>query len=169
MKGRLPWQGSFGIRNKKKLYEKWLEVKKQTSTAELTEGLPSCIATYLDYCKNLEFEEEPNYEYLIGLFDQEKSANEVKLLEEEESKREKALAEEEQQNQAKRLFDEKKKMEDEMTKICDLWKNIRTNEKGNFDDEKPDFDILDELTGIMNQKYKLEESIKTMQGQIDTN
>ena len=169
MKGRLPWQGSFGIRNKKKLYEKWLDVKKETSTTKLTEGLPKCFATYLDYCKNLKFEEEPDYEYLIGLFDLEKSAEEVRLLEEEKIEREKMLAAEEERQKAKKLLDEKKTLEEEMTKICSLWKNITTNEEGTVNPDQPNFDLINELRGMMDRKDKLEESIKSMQGKTFKN
>ena len=43
--------------------------KKQNITSEhLFIGFPKEFSTYISYCKNLGYEEEPNYEYLSGLF-----------------------------------------------------------------------------------------------------
>jgi hypothetical protein len=33
------------------------------------EQIPPEVITYLSYCRNLKFEETPNYEYLLGLFE----------------------------------------------------------------------------------------------------
>jgi hypothetical protein len=41
---------------------------KGTSLEKLCENLPSEFSTYMDYCRKLEFTEEPNYEYLSALF-----------------------------------------------------------------------------------------------------
>ena len=35
---------------------------------ELCKGIPIEFATYLSYCKNLKFEEKPDYSYLKSLF-----------------------------------------------------------------------------------------------------
>ena len=34
----------------------------------LCSGLPEQFKTYLEYCRNLDFEKEPDYEYLRSLF-----------------------------------------------------------------------------------------------------
>ena len=33
-------------------------------------NLPDQFSEYLTYCRNLKFEEEPNYDYLLGLMQQ---------------------------------------------------------------------------------------------------
>lgn len=66
LRGSLPWQGLKAPTNKQK-YEK-IGMKKQTTTInELCYGFPIQFAQYLTYVRNLKFDEEPNYDYLIGL------------------------------------------------------------------------------------------------------
>lgn len=36
----------------------------------LCEGLPACFLSYMNYCRNLKFEQKPDYKYIKGLFDQ---------------------------------------------------------------------------------------------------
>ena len=64
LKGILPWQG---IRGKDKL-NKLVEKKIQIPNDVLCSGLPNEFLHYLNYCKNLKFEERPDYEFLKGLF-----------------------------------------------------------------------------------------------------
>ena len=67
MKGRLPWQGVTG--NKKmERYLKIYRMKKHTSAKKLCEGLPGEMEAYIEYSKKLEFEQEPDYNYLRSLF-----------------------------------------------------------------------------------------------------
>ncbi|KAG7820923.1 hypothetical protein KL942_000211 [Ogataea angusta] len=68
LKGELPWQGLKAPTNKMK-YEKIGEKKQATSIQQLCHKLPKAFADYLTYARNLRFEEEPNYEYLISLMD----------------------------------------------------------------------------------------------------
>lgn len=66
LRGSLPWQGLKAPTNKQK-YEK-IGMKKQTTTInELCYGFPIQFAQYLTYARNLKFDEEPDYAYLIGL------------------------------------------------------------------------------------------------------
>lgn len=66
LRGSLPWQGLKAPTNKQK-YEK-IGMKKQTTTInELCYGFPIQFAQYLTYVRNLKFDEEPDYAYLIGL------------------------------------------------------------------------------------------------------
>ena len=65
LKGYLPWQGLKHCKNK---YEKIKEKKLQIPTEILCFGLPQEIVVYLNYCKNLKFEDRPNYDYIRGLF-----------------------------------------------------------------------------------------------------
>jgi casein kinase 1 len=68
LRGSLPWQGLKAPTNKQK-YEKIGEKKKSTPISVLCEGFPDEFATYLNYARKLGFEENPDYELLIGLFD----------------------------------------------------------------------------------------------------
>ena len=69
LKKKLPWQGITG--NKKmERYLKIYKLKKNTSPEELCSGLPPEMAVYMDYAKNLEFEQEPDYNLLRKLFKQ---------------------------------------------------------------------------------------------------
>jgi casein kinase 1 len=68
LKGELPWQGLLGAKNKAEKYQKIKECKVNTSIELLCQGYPEEMATYMNYCKNLKFDEEPNYAFLIRLF-----------------------------------------------------------------------------------------------------
>ena len=69
LKGELPWQGLKG-NSKKVKYDAISEKKLETSISELCQGLPREFNMYMEYCKNLQFEETPDYEYLRNLFHQ---------------------------------------------------------------------------------------------------
>lgn len=66
LKGSLPWQG-IKARNEE-LYQKIMEMKRNIKIEDLCQGCPAIIAQYMHYCRNLNFEEEPNYECLRILF-----------------------------------------------------------------------------------------------------
>ncbi|EJD00929.1 casein kinase, partial [Fomitiporia mediterranea MF3/22] len=67
MRGRLPWQGLRGGTDKHR--DQRVREKKRTWTPErLCEGLPEELAKMLAYIKTLEYEDEPDYEYLKKLF-----------------------------------------------------------------------------------------------------
>ena len=65
LKGVLPWQG---LKNCNEKYTRIMEKKLQIPTEILCYGLPDEITYYLNYCKNLRFEDRPDYDYLRGLF-----------------------------------------------------------------------------------------------------
>ncbi|VDM50019.1 unnamed protein product [Toxocara canis] len=67
-RGVLPWQGLKAVTKKQK-YEKISEKKMSTPTEELCGGYPAEFGMYLNYCRRLRFEEEPDYVYLKQLFD----------------------------------------------------------------------------------------------------
>ncbi|ORY10828.1 kinase-like protein [Rhizoclosmatium globosum] len=67
LRGALPWQGMKAATNKQK-YEKIGEKKRTTPLRELCDGFPDEFAMYLQYCRDLKFEETPDYDYLRGLF-----------------------------------------------------------------------------------------------------
>lgn len=67
MKGILPWQGlARGKRDQNKIIGK---CKNDTSINELCDKLPICFAQYIWYCRNLKYDETPNYLYLKTLFE----------------------------------------------------------------------------------------------------
>ena len=68
LRGGLPWQGLKAATNKQK-YEKIGEKKQVTPIKELCEGFPGEFGQYLQYVRELGFEDTPDYDYLRGLFD----------------------------------------------------------------------------------------------------
>ena len=66
LRGSLPWQG-LRVNKKEDRYKKILEKKKMVNSKELCIGLPNQFYQFVDYCRLLKFDEEPNYEYLKGL------------------------------------------------------------------------------------------------------
>lgn len=66
-KSTLPWQGLKACTKKQK-YEKISEKKMSTTPEMLCKGYPAEFAMYLKYCRQLGFEEAPNYVYLRQLF-----------------------------------------------------------------------------------------------------
>jgi serine/threonine protein kinase len=67
LKGSLPWQG-LKVDKKEDRYKKIYEKKKSTTPEELCQGFPIEFSQYINYCRNLAFEQEPDYTYLRGLF-----------------------------------------------------------------------------------------------------
>ena len=66
-KGSLPWQG-LKATTKKQKYDRILEKKLSISVETLCGGLPQEFSEYISYCKNLKFDERPDYLYLARLF-----------------------------------------------------------------------------------------------------
>lgn len=67
LKGSLPWQGLKGD-SKKVKYDAIMEKKVTTSTMELCAGLPREFVSYLDYVRNLRFDDTPDYVQLRQMF-----------------------------------------------------------------------------------------------------
>jgi len=68
LKGSLPWQGLPG-RTKDEKYNTIKKKKLETSLEELCKGYPPEFKEYMEYCRQLKFEEEPNYKFLIDMFE----------------------------------------------------------------------------------------------------
>eukprot|EP00347_Sterkiella_histriomuscorum_P007864 403347267 len=66
-KGCLPWQNLFGVTNTEK-YRKIKEVKCGIQLKKFCEDCPAEFLLYMEHCRQLEFEEKPNYTYLEELF-----------------------------------------------------------------------------------------------------
>ena len=67
LKGSLPWQGII-VKTKEEKYAKILYKKQYITPEQLLDGFPCELINYIKYCKHLEYEQEPNYNYLTGLF-----------------------------------------------------------------------------------------------------
>ena len=65
--GRLPWQG-LPIKTKEDRYVKIMEKKRDTTPEELCKSLPDEFREYVHYTRNMNYEDDPNYEYLKSLF-----------------------------------------------------------------------------------------------------
>ena len=67
--GTLPWQGiSLKDHDRNKKYLEMLLLKKYTAVEVICSKLPKEFIDYIKYCKNLGFEQDPDYEYLRNLF-----------------------------------------------------------------------------------------------------
>uniref|UniRef100_A0A8R1DW40 non-specific serine/threonine protein kinase n=1 Tax=Caenorhabditis japonica TaxID=281687 RepID=A0A8R1DW40_CAEJA len=66
-RGTLPWQGLKAVTKRQK-YELISEKKCSTRVEDLCAGFPEAFAQYLNYCRSLGFEEQPDYGYLRNLF-----------------------------------------------------------------------------------------------------
>lgn len=69
LRGSLPWQG-LPVKNKEDRYQKIMEKKRNTTPEELCKDFPKEFEEYIKYTRKLEYEQDPNYEYLKGLFTQ---------------------------------------------------------------------------------------------------
>ena len=67
LKGYLPWQG-FKVKVKEDRYKKILEKKKEINSEKLCEDLPSIFQIFVDYTRNLEYLEEPDYDKFKNIF-----------------------------------------------------------------------------------------------------
>ena len=67
LKGSLPWQNLRG-QSKQEKYQAIADVKMSTPLDVLCRGLPTEFISYMNYVKNLEFTDVPNYKYLSKLF-----------------------------------------------------------------------------------------------------
>jgi len=67
LKGTLPWQGLAG-KNKEEKYDRIKEKKISTTIESLTKGVPEEFSKYLNYVRNLQFEDKPDYNQLRQFF-----------------------------------------------------------------------------------------------------
>ena len=68
LKGKLPWQG-INAKTRDEKYKKILEKKSEINSYELCRGFPKELGHFLEICKNLKYEEQPDYEKMRNLFD----------------------------------------------------------------------------------------------------
>lgn len=67
LRGMLPWQG-VKAKNKKAKYELIKEKKQNTTIEMLCRGYPVEFSKYLTQCRNLNFDERPNYAGYKSMF-----------------------------------------------------------------------------------------------------
>ena len=67
LRGNLPWQG-LKIKSKEDRYKKILDKKKETTSEQLCKNFPDEFREYLEYCRNLEYTENPKYDKLKSKF-----------------------------------------------------------------------------------------------------
>ena len=67
IKGELPWQ-DLTANNKEEKYRKILRMKNKITAKELCKGIPKEFAEFVDYTRNLQYSEQPNYDRLKNLF-----------------------------------------------------------------------------------------------------
>ena len=67
LRGKLPWQG-LHVKNKEDRYHKIMEIKMETTPYQLCKGFPKEFEEYVEYTRNLEYEQDPDYKYLKNLF-----------------------------------------------------------------------------------------------------
>lgn len=66
-RGSLPWQ-DIKAKEEDMQYTNMMNAKKTVSSKELCEGLPTEFETFVKYCRELKFEDQPNYVYVKKLF-----------------------------------------------------------------------------------------------------
>ena len=67
LRGKLPWQG-IKAKNKEERNNKIMFRKKTTTAEELCYGFHDNFVKYINYTRNLEYEQDPDYNYLKKLF-----------------------------------------------------------------------------------------------------
>ena len=68
LRGSLPWQGLPG-RNKDDKYNNIKKKKIETTLEELCKGYPPEFKEYMEYCRSLSFEQDPDFRHMVGLFE----------------------------------------------------------------------------------------------------
>lgn len=68
LKGSLPWQGLPG-KSKNDKYNNIKKKKMETTLEELCKGYPPEFKEYMEYCRSLKFEEDPDYKFMAGIFE----------------------------------------------------------------------------------------------------
>lgn len=67
LKGSLPWQGVHGKFLERK-HNEIKTIKLSIDSNTLCKGCPTEFCTFLEYCRKLNFEDEPRYGFINGLF-----------------------------------------------------------------------------------------------------
>jgi serine/threonine protein kinase len=147
MRGNLPWQG-LKARTVKEKYEKIKEKKISTSLEALCQGFPDEFKTFIQYARDLKFEDRPDYSYLKNLLRQICEKNQLSFNYNKYDwilKKTAELNNEENKENSKNKEDKEKEKEKEIISE-DKNKNRVSNDKS---EEEGIFSISDE-----NEDYK---------------
>ena len=68
LRGSLPWQGLPG-RSKNEKYNNIKRKKKEVTLEELCQGHPPEFKEFMTYCRGLSFTADPDYRYILSLFE----------------------------------------------------------------------------------------------------
>ena len=68
MKGKLPWDEPDSEASPKQRKKEILRVMQETSVEELCAGLPKEFCIFLQHCRSLKYDENPDYNYLKRIF-----------------------------------------------------------------------------------------------------
>jgi casein kinase 1 len=68
LRGTLPWQGLPG-RSKNEKYNNIKKKKLEVTVEELCKGHPDEFKDFMNYCRKLQFTDEPDYKYILNLFE----------------------------------------------------------------------------------------------------
>ena len=82
LKGSLPWQGQV-LKDPNRKYDRIKQLKYDIKLDELCQGHPVELAKFIQYARDMKFEDKPDYNYLRGLL---RKAAEVKGLKFDPSK-----------------------------------------------------------------------------------
>ena len=64
LRGSLPWQSQPG-KDKAEKYQNIKKKKLETTLDQLCKGYPGEFKDYMEYCRGLKFEDEPDYKYCV--------------------------------------------------------------------------------------------------------
>jgi len=78
LRGNLPWQG-LKVNKKEDRYKKICEIKKEYTSEKLCKGYPKELEIFIDYIKQLDFTEVPDYDYLKSLLRKIMEKNKLEL------------------------------------------------------------------------------------------
>ena len=78
LKGTLPWVG-LDKSDFLKYLDNIFKIKRETKLDILCQGLPKEVSAFIQYARNMNFEDKPNYKYLRSLIRKIAKNNEIKL------------------------------------------------------------------------------------------
>ncbi|CAK81398.1 unnamed protein product (macronuclear) [Paramecium tetraurelia] len=78
LRGSLPWQ-NLRANNQKEKYDRIMEKKLATSSETLCKNSPKQFYEYIEYSKNLKFDEKPDYQYMKNLFISVMKENDLRI------------------------------------------------------------------------------------------
>jgi serine/threonine protein kinase len=139
LRGSLPWQG-LRVDKRDDRYKKIYEKKKATTPEELCYGFPNEFTEYVKYTRNLDFEQNPDYNYLKTLFDNVMKANNVKndFMFDWLSEKERSVVSSNIENLKMNKGDNKEEQQDDKENNLNAFanKHLMTNVNGDNDNAK---------------------------------